>query len=190
MAAFSSIIAGIGLAIGVAGAVQQRQQAKRQQRALDRASEEDQKAQAQQAAQNSFQQAQEQRQQIREERVRRAQILQSAENSGAAGSSGSLGAVGGLSTNLSTNVGANRSAANTGQMITGFRQASADFQTDARRFGNRANTAGQISGLGMNAFNAAGGFGTLFKAGSRMFSGTGGPAPMTDRWAGATGSVF
>lgn len=162
MAAVSSIIAGVALGVGAVSAYQQRKEAKSAQRLMERSAEEERKARATQAAQNTQQQAQEQRQQIREERVRRAQILQGAENTGTSGGSGAMGATGGLSTNLGTNIGINRSAIGAGQRITGFQQNASNFSTQAQRAQYRGNTWGQIGGMGMQVFGAAGGFGTLF----------------------------
>lgn len=188
MAAVSSIIAAAALTVGVASAYQQRQSAKEQRRAMQQAAYEEKKVRAVSAAQNTFRQAQEQRQQIREERVRRAQIMQASENAGVSGSSGAMGAVGALSTNLNSNVGFNRSSAAAGQLITGFSQNAADYNTTASKWGFRAQTAGSISGLGMNIFQSAGGFGTLFGMGTSQPTAM--AAPTVDRWAGATGAVY
>ena len=132
------------------------------------------KANAVQSSQNAQRAAQEQRAQIRDERVRRAQIMQSAENQGAGGSSGQSGATSGLATNLGANLGMNQSAISAGQQITGFNQASADYNLQAQQtIGQQAapsNKWGNLAGLGMQMFGASGGFGAIKGGYNYLFS--------------------
>lgn len=182
MAAFSSILAVAAVAslgVSVYSGIQQKKEAKRANQLAEQSANEQQKANAVQSAQNAAQAAQEQRQQIREERVRRAQILQGAENAGTSGGSGAMGATGALSTNLTSNVGMNRSAINAGQMITGFNQSSANYSLQAQRANSKGAQWGQIGSIGMSLFNAAGGASSLAAGYNKLF-GTGGSQPTLD----------
>lgn len=173
MAAFSTIIAVAAVGLSINSAIQQKKQTKQANRLAEQSALEQQKANSVQAAQNAQAAAQEQRQQIREERVRRAQILQGAENAGTSGGSGAMGATGNLSTNLTSNIGMNRSSIAAGQTISGFGQAAANYSLAGQRAQGRAAQWGQIGQVGMSVFNAVGGASTLYSAYGRMTT----PAP-------------
>ena len=170
MAFATSTIALIGLAVAAGGAVMQYTNAQSARRDAERSANEQRKARAEQSASQSLQQAQEQRQQIREERVRRAQIMQASQASGTAGSSTESGALGGMSSQLGSNIGFNRSQVATGQAITGFNQAAADFSSSSQRSSQNASLWGNVGSIGMGMFNQAGGFKTMFSkpAGSSL----------------------
>lgn len=101
--------------------------------AAGKSAEEQRKARQEQAAEQARQQADEKRKMVREERVRRGRLLQASENTGTTGSSGELGALGSLSTQLSANTGANAGMKRTGEAITGYNQAAADFSFEAQQ---------------------------------------------------------
>lgn len=161
MAALSSIaVAGLAVAgVSTAASIQQGRQSRK---ASQRAADEQSKIASEQRAQNASSAAAERRQQIREERVRRGAIMNAAANTGTAGSSGVIGAVGSLSTQLSSNMGANQGAIMRGQRISGYAQNAANYNTSAANFNQNANTLGQVAGLGTSIFSAAGGFESIF----------------------------
>jgi len=115
------------------------------------------KAQAEQAAGNAAQAASERRKQIREERVRRARIMQSSEASGTVGSSGETGGIGNLSTELSSNLGANAGMQQRSQAIGAFNQQAADFSFAAQQSLGEAQKFQQLGNLSMSIFGATGG---------------------------------
>ena len=158
----TSTIALIGLAVAAGSAVMQYSNARDARKAQEQSAAEQRKARAEQSASQALQQAQEQRQQIREERVRRAQIMQASQQSGTAGSSAESGALGGMASQLGSNIGFNRSIAASGQAITGFNQAAADYTTSSQRSTQSANMWGNVGSIGVNMFNSAGGFKTMF----------------------------
>lgn len=131
-------------AVGAAASAQQQREARTEQR---KAREEQSTAQAERAAQ-------EKRQQIREERIKRAQIIQASENTGVSASSGLMGAESGLSTQLSTSLGFGSAQALHVANISMFGQNAADAM-------GRAQTASQVSQLGMSIFSGTGGFSGL-----------------------------
>lgn len=151
----------IGTAVAAGSAVISYTQQQSAQDKARKAADEQRKAAAVSSAAGAAQAAQEQRQQVREERIRRSQILNQAAATGTSGSSSEAGAVGALSTNLSSNIGTNRAAINSGQLITGFNQSAANYNTAAQNRMNRANMWEGIGAQGFNLFQSAGGFKTL-----------------------------
>lgn len=134
----------IALAVTIAGTVSSMQ--------AQRAARGDQKKAAEaQGAMQAEKQAQDVRSQIRQERIRRAQILQASENTGVSESSGSTGATGSLNTQLSSNFGAINANEQHVNDISGSLQSAANNMSHAQ-------TASQISQMGMSIFSASGGF--------------------------------
>lgn len=161
MAALSTI-ALVGVAVAGVGVYQSYQAGKDAEAAQQQAAFENRKTRAEQSAINQQQAMQERRQQIREERVRRAQIMNQSALGGVSGSSGEMGATSALSTGFGANIGFNQSMQAHGQAIGGFQQRAADFQSQAQSSMNSASMWGNIGSLGMNVFQSAGGFNTMF----------------------------
>lgn len=161
MAAVSTL-AIIGLGVTAAGMVMQNNAQNRAQRQSEQAANEQRQGRAVSAAQAAQQAGAERRQQIREERIKRAQIENSAELTGTSGSSAEIGATGGMATTLGSNLGTNTGARQAGQMITGFSQRAADFNSAAQRSSGQAAQWGQVAGLGSSMFAQVGGWKTLF----------------------------
>lgn len=157
MAAVSTYLLAAALIMG-ATATYQGYQARKEQAAFNRQSAlENKKARNEERAQNYQQMAAERRSQVREERVRRARILQGAENSGSSGSSGEAGAIGGMATQLQANIGMNLGRAQSGNLISGYLQNAADFNTSAQQSGYKAQNADALFSLSQSIFGAAGG---------------------------------
>lgn len=135
----TTLLAASALAVGTYSFV-------KQQEAQEDAQTAQRKSANEQKAINASQAANERRQQIREERVRRARIEQSSMNTGAYGSSGALGTIGGLSTQFSTNVGANLAMQAASQQISIFNQQASDAQYSAQTYAGMFNLAGNIFG--------------------------------------------
>lgn len=121
-----------------------------------RSAEEQRKARQEQAAEQARQQAEEKRRMVREERVRRGRILQASLSSGTAGSSGEIGALGSLSTQFSANTGANAGMKRTGEAITGYNQAAADFSFEAQQSQADAQMFQQLGNAGSSIFSGLG----------------------------------
>lgn len=162
MAALTSL-AWAGLAIAAGGAALQYSQGRKAADASRDSEREARRARSEQSASQSLQAEQERRNQIREERVRRSQIINQAAQTGTGGSSGESGALGALSTNLGSNIGFNEAMIQSGQRITGFNQASANFASSAQSAQNKGAMWGQVSNVGSTMFSNAGGFKTIFK---------------------------
>jgi Flp pilus assembly protein TadB len=158
MGMFTAIV---GLAIAAYGAYEGTEARKDASKANKSAAEENRKARGEEKALNYQSQAQERRSQVREERVRRARIIQASENGGTDGSSGEYGAVSSLSTGLSANIGMNLGRAQAGNLIGGYLQNAADFNTAAQTAATNAQNADALAGLGMSIFSSAGGFGSF-----------------------------
>lgn len=174
-----------GLAVAAYGAKEQRSAQKDAEKAQKRAINEQKTARAEQEAVNARQAAEERRQQIREERVRRAQVIQSSANTGVSGSSGEIGAVSNLSNQLGSNIGYNTSQIRAANNITAANQRASDFLSSAQSKINSANQWGQVSGLGLNIFQAGGGFNSIFGS-QGMF--TQAPAPVETRTPSSRGN--
>jgi hypothetical protein len=156
--ATSTILGIVGAATAVVGTAQGMAARKEAKEAASQSAAQQQAIQNEQRAAAAEQAATERRQQIREERVRRARVVQAAENSGSAESSGEIGALGALSTNLSTNLGFNASAVSRGQRVSGHSQAAANFDFQRQSALGEAGNWDSLAGLGMKAFQGAGGF--------------------------------
>lgn len=152
MAITGAIIAGVGLATSVVGAHKQNTQA-------EKIAGQQQIARGEQKAANAAQAAQERRNQIREERVRRAKILQASENTGVSGSSGETGAIGGMSTALSSNIGANLGSIQRANTLSDVSQNIANFEGAFRQAQQQQQMGNQLFSMGTSIFGAAGGFG-------------------------------
>ena len=160
--ATSTILGIVGAATAVVGTAQGMAARKDAKASAQQSAEAQRAAQAEAKAGQAEAAAVERRQQIREERVRRARIIQGAENTGTTDSSGAEGALGALSTNLSTNLGLNAAAIQRGGRIGALNQQAADFDFQRQSSLGDAQNADQIAGLGMKAFQGAGGF-SIFK---------------------------
>ena len=139
------------LAVAVAGtaySISEQERAKGKQK---EAVKEQRKARNEQKAQNEVQAAQERRKQLREERIRRAKILSTSQAVGVVGSSGEVGALGGLSTQLSSNLGANLGALNSASDISLFSQNAANFSSAADQASVNAQMGGQAASLAFQA---------------------------------------
>ncbi len=160
VATTAAIIAGAALATT---AYSMQQQEKAEDRAVEQqrqAANEQRKSRATAQAGNAAQAAAEKRRQLREERVKRARILQGSVNSGTTGSSGELGAVGNLATQMGDAVGMNLGALDRGANISRYEQDAATFLGNAQNEMQGANQWGQLAGLGMSiAGMASGGIG-------------------------------
>lgn len=153
------ILAAASLAVSAYSTIQQ-------QSAQEEAADAQKKANEEQKAANAAQAAQERRAQIREERAKRARMVQSSENSGVTASSGEIGASGSLSTNLGANIGFNLGQLQTASNIS-------DLNQSAQNHIQEANMWGGVGSLGLNIFNASGGF--------KNFSMSQAPAPVVDK---------
>lgn len=163
MAALTTI-ALIGVAVAAVGtyqSIQAQQDAKKDAR---RQRDANQKINDQQRADAAGKAAAERRQQIREERIRRARVIASSENTGVEGSSGEIGAVSSLSTNLSTNIGANAASVFSGGLISQYAQDAANAGYSMQSNLSRAQNASTVAGFGGSIFNAAGGMGAFSSA--------------------------
>lgn len=116
-------------------------------------------ARGEQKAANAAQAAQERRNQVREERVRRAKILQASESTGVAGSSGEIGAIGGMSTALSSNIGANLGSIQRANTLSDVSQNIANFEGAFRQAQQQQQMGNQLFSMGTSIFGASGGFG-------------------------------
>ena len=148
----ATIIAITSAVVGTASYVEAKDARGEQRAASERSAQQQREARSVQEASNAQQAAMESRQQIREERVRRAKILQGAQNTGTAMSSGEFGSIGSLSTNLSSNIGANRGALMRGQEISAFNQNAADFNLAAQNAGIDAANAQSLFNLSTSIF--------------------------------------
>lgn len=146
-----AIVAGIGLAIGAAGAVMsytaQKKQAKYQKRA----------AAAQRGADN-MKAARERREAIRNARIASAEMAQGAANDGVSSSSAALGGLGSIATQLNQGLsfldGQNALADQAGRALT-----------RANEFAGKAQTWKSVGNLGMSVFSNASGITNSFKGG-------------------------
>lgn len=138
----------VGLAIAAYGAYSANEARQDQKEANKQAANQRKQIQGEQNAQNAQKQAQERRALIREERVRRGKIMQSAENTGASDSSGAAGAVGALSTQLSSNLGANLGMAAAGQRIGEYAQNAADFDLASQNAALQAQQGEALVSIG------------------------------------------
>lgn len=145
MAAATTIV---GLAIAAYGAYSANEARQDQKEANKQASEQRKQVQGEQNALNAQKQAQERRAQIREERVRRGKIMQGSENTGTSASSGSAGAVGALSTQLTSNLGANLGMAAAGQRIGEYAQNAANFDLASQNAALQAQQGEALVGIG------------------------------------------
>lgn len=161
MAAISTIVAIGALVIGGASYISSEQaRGDAKQAAADSAAEQ-RKSQSEVKALNAQKAANEQRTQIREERIRRARVEQGSENTGTSGSSGEFGATSGLATQLGANIGTNIGQLAGAQRISMFNQNAADFSSSAQQSLSDSQSAAGLTGLSMNIFNSAGGFGNF-----------------------------
>lgn len=167
MAALTSIVAAIGLAVGVAGVVASRNQARKAQAAADESAKWQEQTQAENAASNAREAAVARRQQIREERIKRAQILQASETAGTSDSSGELGATGGMATQLGSNMGQSQGMYLQGQRISYNNQAAANWASRAGTYQNRAGLYNSLSNVGFGLMHDAR---AQAKAGKQTFS--------------------
>ena len=147
--------------IGTGYSINEQEKAKDKQK---EAVQEQRKARNEQKAQNEAQAAQERRKQLREERIRRAKILSTSQAAGVIGSSGEAGALGGLSTQLSSNLGANLGALNSASDISLFSQNAANFSSAADQANANAQMAGQVSSLAFQVAPVADKARSLFAA--------------------------
>jgi hypothetical protein len=138
----------IGLAIMAYGAYTANEARKDQKEANKDASTQRKAIQGENNALNAQKQAQERRALIREERVRRGKIMQSAENTGVSGGSGVEGATGALSTQLSSNLGANLGMAAAGQRIGEYAQNAADFDLASQNAALKAQQGEALVSMG------------------------------------------
>ena len=103
------------------------------------------------------------RRQVREGRVRRAQLVAQGTNQGSSGSSGELGALSALASNIQGNIGFQHGQSAGIKAISNLNQGISDIQGDIiKTQGSASNTAavGALAGL---AFQASGGFDSVFK---------------------------
>lgn len=171
-----------GLAVAAYSSSQQRSAQKDAEKAQKKAINEQKTARAEQEAVNARQAAEERRQQIREERVRRAQVIQASANTGVSGSSGELGAVSNLGNQLGSNIGFNASQIRSANNITNANQSAADYLSSAQSKLNSANQWGGFAGLGLNIFQAGGGFNSIFGSMTQA------PAPVETRTPSSRGN--
>lgn len=93
---------------------------------------------------------------IREARIKRAAILAQAEATGAGVSSGAQGGVSSIESQLASNVG-------NINVQTGFSQYATNRLGAASASETQASIFQAYAGIGMSAFQASGGFDTIFK---------------------------
>ena len=161
MGIFSAIVAGIALVAGAYSA-NESSKARKEANAYNKKAANEQKLARREEKALSYQQAaNERRSQVREERVRRAKILQAAENSGSAGSSGEYGATAGMATQLQANIGLNLGRMQGANLISGYMQNAADFNTAAQSAMAKSQDFDALAGLSMSIFSSAGGFGAF-----------------------------
>ena len=174
------VLAGVGAATAVYGAVQQRKESKKAQAASDRSYQAQIQSQKLEQRKQDMAAARERRQQYRQARMARAQI---AATSGAAGTAQTSGAIGGRGS-VGSQAGGNVSYLNQQQGMTQrqsiFNIASATAQGQANKASSKASMWGGISSLGGSIFGAAGGFGA--------FEGLGGQVANQFTPNGSTGS--
>lgn len=154
MAAFTSILIGVGLGLGAIGtyaSVRQSQEARRQ---AQEAAKRQEQIRGEQAAGNAREASMATRQRIREERVKRAQILAASENSGAAASSVEMGALGGMATQFGSASGASQGMFMQGQRVSMLQQQASDLMADSANKQSRSGFYGQLGNLGWNMFQS------------------------------------
>lgn len=108
------------------------------------------KAAAAQRQQQNNERRRSARQNIRQAQIARASVVAGAVGSGAAGSSGAIGGAGAVGSRL-------------GEAL-GFSSQQSGLSNIISRQTERANFFSGVAGLGASAFEAGGGFGTLFPA--------------------------
>lgn len=101
---------------------------------------------------------------IRQAQIQRAAAAMTSVGAGSSDSSGASGGIGSIGSQLGTNMGYASQMTGLSRMISSF--------------GQRAQTAQGIAGLGMSAFNALGGFGNMF-GGNQAVGPQGSPYPTT-----------
>lgn len=127
------VIAAVGAAAAVVGTVQQGRQAKKAQKAQER--------------QQEVASRRERMQAIRAAQMQRASAMMSAIGAGSSDSSGAAGGIGSISSQLGTEL-------SFGNQMTGLSKEISGAS-------GKASMWGGIAGLGMTAFNSAGGFGAF-----------------------------
>lgn len=142
------VVSAIAYAVVAVGAIVANEARKDQKEANKAAAVERKQIRGEENALNAQKQAQERRALVREERVRRGKIMQSAENTGTSDSSGAAGAVGALSTQLSSNLGANLGMAAAGQRIGEYAQNAADFDLASQNAAMKAQQGEQLMSIG------------------------------------------
>lgn len=153
MAAVSTIIAGVGLAVGAIGTAASIQQSRAARRDAQEAARRQREVAAEGAVSNARDNAMATRQRIREERVRRAQIIAASENTGTEASSVSMSALGGMATQFGAASGTSLGMFQQGQRLTALNQSIADFQTSANNRASRSGAYGQVASAGWGLFN-------------------------------------
>lgn len=178
MALFSSIIAGIGAAVGAAGAAysatQQRKAAKQQNRAAEEQATASRQAEAARKQQMDLDAVRKRRQTIREATVARAQALAAGVNQGAAGSSGLAGGMG----QVNSDANAGLSVVAQGQDIGNQLFAANSLYSEAGLRGDRARAQGQAAGAWGSTISSLGGAimnnaGTISRVGTYAFGSSG-----------------
>lgn len=154
MAAFTSILIGVGLAIGAVGTYASIKQSREARKQAQEAARKQEGIRAETAANNSREQAIAQRQRVREERVKRAQIIAASENSGTTASSVEMGALGGMATQAGSNNGASLGMFMSGQRIGLLNQQAADLMNDSANKQSRSGIYGQLGSLGWSMFQS------------------------------------
>lgn len=154
MAAFTSILIGVGLGLGAIGTYASIQQSKEARRQAQEAAKRQEQIRGEQAAGNAREAAIANRQRVREERVRRAQIIAASENSGTTASSVEMGALGGMSTQAGSAAGTSQGMFMMGQRISVLQQQAADLMTDSQNKQSRSGFYGQLGSLGWNMFQS------------------------------------
>lgn len=150
MAAVTTIIAGVGLAIGAAGALQQRKEQKKARKAQQRAADEQRKI-------NAARVARERQQQIRAAIRKRAILSNQAGAQGLLGSSSSIGGISGVTSEAGGNIDF-LNQVNAGlENISTFQQQAIDAQT---------GTPGLLNTVGSAVFNNAGTIGGFISPGA------------------------
>lgn len=154
MAAFTSILLGVGLGLGAIGTYASIQQSREARRQAQEAAKRQEQIRGEQAAGNAREASIANRQRIREERVKRAQILAASENSGTDFSSVEMGALGGMATQFGSASGASQGMYMQGQRIGMLQQQYSDLMTDSQNKQSRSGFYGQLGSLGWNMFQS------------------------------------
>jgi hypothetical protein len=172
-----AIIAGIGTAFSVFGAIKANKEAKKQRAAMNRQTQVLQEAEKVKQRQGFMDMLNEKRKAQREARIMRAKI--GAQTSGGAGiaESGQLGSIGSLSSQFAMRMGGIETRGAQNAQISGLNQQAANYETSANAAASRAAGWQSFGNMGMSIVSGAGDIASIFPSGGGG-GGSGGPSKM------------